>query len=351
MGISAFDHPLLSPLVGDDEISELLDAKAELETIFEFETELAEATAEHGIVPAEAARAIKKALATFTPDIDELRRGAARDGVIVPALVRQMRKAVGELHAEYVHFGATSQDAIDAALVLRLKRILAVLGSRLERICRQLDELKVRFGQAPMTGRTRMQSALPITVADRLESWRAPLLRHRTRLDTLLPAVLVVQLGGAAGTLEKFGDKGPEVRSTLAERLGLSDAPQWHSQRDRLAELASWLSLVTGSLAKLGQDVALMAQDGSEIALEGGGASSVMRHKQNPVAAEVLVALARFNASQLSSIHHALVHEQERSGTAWTLEWLVLPHMLMAAAASTRLAKELLENIVRLGLE
>ena len=142
--------------------------------------------------------------------------------------------------------------------------------------------------------------------------------------------LLVVQFGGAAGTLEKLGDKAPAVRAALAAKLGLGDAPQWHSQRDALAEFAGWLSLVTGSLGKFGQDIALMAQAGDEIELSGGGGSSAMPHKQNPVAAEALVALARFNATQLSGMHQALVHEQERSGAAWTLEWLMLPQMVVA---------------------
>lgn len=110
-------------------------------------------------------------------------------------------------------------------------------------------------------------------------------------------------------------------------------------------------SLITGSLGKFGQDIALMAQTATEIALSGGGSSSAMAHKQNPVAAETLVALARFNATQLSAVHQAIVHEQERSGTAWTLEWLVLPQMVMATAASLRLAEAMSTKIERLGLE
>jgi 3-carboxy-cis,cis-muconate cycloisomerase len=139
------------------------------------------------------------------------------------------------------------------------------------------------------------------------------------------------------------------VRAALAGKLGLGDAPQWHSQRDGLAELAGWLSLVTGSLGKFGQDLALMAQVGSDIKLSGGGSSSAMPHKQNPVKAEALVALARFNAVQLSGMHQALVHEQERSGAAWTLEWLILPQMVVATAAALRLAAELAGQIESLG--
>jgi 3-carboxy-cis,cis-muconate cycloisomerase len=161
----------------------------------------------------------------------------------------------------------------------------------------------------------------------------------------------VLQFGGAAGTLDKLGAKAAAVRSTLASALGLADVPQWQSQRDRLADFAGILSLVTGSLGKMGQDVALLAQMGAEIKLSGGGGSSAMAHKQNPVAAEVLVALARFNAVQVSGMQQAVVHEQERSGASWTLEWLVLPPMVQATGASLRLAANLLAGVVSLGAD
>jgi 3-carboxy-cis,cis-muconate cycloisomerase len=173
--------------------------------------------------------------------------------------------------------------------------------------------------------------------------------RNRARLQSFIGDGLAVQFGGAAGTLDKLGEKGPAVRARLAAELGLADRPQWHSQRDGIAEFAGLLSLITGNLGKLGQDVALMAQDGTEIALVGGGTSSAMAHKQNPVAAETLVTLARFNAVQLSAMHHALVHEQERSGSAWTLEWMVLPQMTVATGAALRLAGQLLASIRSLG--
>jgi len=128
----------------------------------------------------------------------------------------------------------------------------------------------------------------------------------------------------------------------LARRLGLADGPCWHSERDCLADFASWLSLVSGALGKIGQDVALMAQNEiGEVKLAEGGGSSAMPHKSNPVRAEVLVALARFNAGLLGAEHQALVHENERSGAAWTLEWLTLPQMVAATGAAMRHAAAL----------
>ena len=347
--IAAFDHPILSGLLGDGETAALLGVEAEIAAMLAFEAALAAAAAENGLIPAEAGQAIAGALAGFQSDMTALNEGAARDGVVVPELVRQIRQAVGEPHSRHVHSGATSQDVIDTAFVLRAGACLELLGSRLDALAHAFADLASRFGDLPLTARTRMQPAIPIRAADRIDNWRAPLLRHLDRLEALRRSIGVVQFGGAAGTLETFGGKGPAVRAALAGGLGLADAPQWHSQRDRIADLAGWLSLVTGSLGKFGQDVALMAQAGGEIELAGGGSSSAMPHKRNPVDAEMLVTLARFNATQLSAMHHALVHEQERSGAAWTLEWMILPQMLMATGASTRIASKLAKNITPVG--
>jgi 3-carboxy-cis,cis-muconate cycloisomerase len=349
MAVSAFDHPLLSSLFGDDEVEALLGLEAELAAMLRFEVALADAEAEAGVIPSEAASAIAKALARFKPDMAALRNGAARDGVVVPEFVRQMREAIGALHADWLHLGATSQDVIDTALVLRLKPALDLFERRLAELLERFDQLHERFGANPLMGRTRMQTAIPISAGDRIRSWSEPLVRHKGRLEVLRPSLLAVQFGGAAGTLDKLGGKGAAVRAALAQGLGLPDVPQWQNQRDRLAEFAGFLSLLTGSLGKFGQDVALMAQAGDEIALSGGGGSSAMSHKQNPVAAEILVTLAGFNATQLSGMHHALVHEQERSGSAWSLEWLILPQMIVAAGSALRLAAELAGRIDRIG--
>jgi 3-carboxy-cis,cis-muconate cycloisomerase len=347
--ISAFDHPFLSGLLGDDEMASLIGVEAEIVAMLRFEAALAEAEAESGFIPADAEAAIARALATFRPDMVALKAGTARDGVVVPELVRQIRQAVGELHAGHVHFGATSQDVIDTAMALRASACLGLLEQRLATLAAAFADLNGRFGDRPLTAHTRMQPAIKIRVADRIESWRAPLLRHLERLSAVRRSICVIQFGGAAGTLDAFGNEAVALRAALAARLGLTDAPQWHNQRDRVVELADWLSLVTGSLGKFGQDVALMAEAGGEIQLAGGGSSSVMAHKKNPVDAEILVTLARFNAVQLSGLHHALVHEQERSGAAWTLEWMILPPMLIATGASSRLAGMLINRIQAIG--
>ncbi|SFA78623.1 3-carboxy-cis,cis-muconate cycloisomerase [Rhizobium sp. NFR07] len=349
MSIAAFDHPFLSGLVGDDEIAALFGAEADIAAMLSFEAALAEASAAHGLIPHGAARQIAEVCRRIRPDIDRLRLATARDGVVVPELVRQLRDAVSGEAATHVHFGATSQDVIDTSLMIRLKRASVLFESRLLALIDGLDVLAARFGDAALMGKTRMQPALPITTGERIGIWRDPLARHHARLQSLLGSHFVIQLGGAVGTLEKFGDKAGDVRCDMAAVLQLADAPQFHSQRDRIVEIANVLAMITGSLGKFGQDVALMAQAGSEISLSGGGGSSAMAHKQNPVAAEVLVGLARFNAVQAGGMQHAMIHEQERSGAAWALEWLILPQMVMTTGAALRLAHELIDNIRRVG--
>jgi 3-carboxy-cis,cis-muconate cycloisomerase len=347
MTVSVFDHPILSGLLGDQDVAAQFSAAAELQAMLAFEVALAKAEAEEGLVPAAAAEAIAGLSERFVADLDALNQATSRDGVVIPDLVRQWRAALGA-HAAHLHFGATSQDAIDTGLMLRLSEVLRILSQRLATVTHALDTLETRFGPQPLMGRTRMQAAIEITVADRIASWRQPLTELRDAVVALSAAGLPVQFGGAAGTLEKLGMSAVPVRARLAAELGLSDRPQWHSQRGIITELGGFFVRITGSLGKVGQDLALMADGGTAI-LGGGGASSAMPHKRNPVKAEVLVTLARFNAVQISGLHQAMVHEQERSGAAWTLEWMLLPQMAIAAGASSRIAAEMLGSVERLG--
>jgi 3-carboxy-cis,cis-muconate cycloisomerase len=343
---AAASHPVLSGLLGDAELALLLAAEADIAAMLRFEAALSAAEAAEGLIPAAAAEAIAAACTGFSPDTEALSAATARDGVAVPGLLQQLRQRLDPAHHPHLHFGATSQDAVDTALLLRLRPILDIFEARLVRMLAGFDELGARYGGHRLMGRTRMQEALPLTVADRLDAWRLPLRVHLDRLAELRPRLLVLQLGGPVGTFEQLGDRAGAVRRRVADALELGQGPQWHTRRDALAELAGWLSMVSGSLGKFGADIALMAQNAlAEVRLAGGGTSSSMPHKANPVRAEVLVALARFNATLLPAMHQALLHEQERSGAAWTLEWLALPQMLVATGCSLRTAAELVGHL------
>lgn len=347
MGVSPFDHDLLSGLLGDDEVAALFSPEAEIAGIVAFEQALASAEAAEGVIPEKSGEAIAERIADIELDISALRAATARDGVVVPELVRQLRAGLPAAHRDHLHFGATSQDAIDTSLALRLKRLAKVLGKRIDALAAMLDELDHRDGHAVVMAHTRMQAAIEVTAARKIASWRDPLLRARLRLDQATEGVAQLQFGGAAGTLDRLGKEAVTVARHMAEQLDLLlPARPWHSERDGVVAFASWLSMLTGALGKMGQDIALMAQSEiAEVRLSLGGGSSAMPHKVNPVGAEALVALARFNATLVSGMHHSLVHENERSGAAWTLEWMLLPQMAVAAGAALRTAQELVPQI------
>ena len=342
----------LDRLIHDQAVADRLGTNPDLAAMLAFETALAESEALHGLIPEDAAAAIVDAGSRFVADIDSLTTATLNDGVVVPELIRQLKTFVHDDKLKaHVHFGATSQDVIDTALAIKLATVIDLFEARIGLLIEALDLLIAEHGENALMGRTRMQGAIPITAGDRLRVWRGPLVRALEALPQLRREVLVLSLAGAAGTAEKFGDKIGALRETLAGKLNLF-VPNYvpHAQRDRIAGLGNWLSLLTGALGKIGQDVALMAQNEiREITLSGGGASSAMAHKQNPVSAEVLVALARYNATLLSGLHQAVVHEQERSGAAWTLEWLVLPQMLNTTGASLLHAAGVVGSIKSIG--
>lgn len=342
----AHQSNLLDALTGDAEIAALLGDDAQIAAMVRVEIALAEAEADAGMIGAEAAAAIADGLAGFRPDWGDLAVGMARDGVVVPALVAQMRLVIAKQHAPRLHLGATSQDVIDTALMLQMGAVIAIYIVRLGGLLDRLAALEREFGERPMMAHTRMQQALPYTVGAKLATWTAPLRRHLNALEAARRALLVIQLGGPIGDRGSFGEHGDAVARGLASRLDLGLAEPWQTARDPIVGFASLAGLISGSLGKLGADVALLAQNEiGAVTIAGGGSSSSMAHKSNPVNAEVLVALARYNAGLVGTLHQAMVHENERSGAAWALEWLVLPKLLIATGASLRLAGRLLEQM------
>ncbi len=337
---------MLSALVGDPEIEALFTDDADLAAMLRFEMALAKAEAAAGLIPDDHAAGIAGACATFVADWPAMRAGLARDGVVVPELLRQLRAAVGEPAGRSLHRGATSQDVVDTSLVLRLAPVLDMLDGRLVALGAALAHVAERDGAIPLMAQTRMQQALPFTAADKVRTWRAPLGRHRDRLVELRPRLLLLQLGGPVGTRGELGDAAEVIAADMARTLGLGEAEPWHSQRDGIVAFGGWLALVAGSLGKMGQDVALMVQNEvGAVRLAGGGTSSAMAHKQNPVSAELLVTLARFTAGLAGTLGGAMLHENERSGSAWTLEWLVLPQMLVATGTALRRALSLVAGL------
>lgn len=343
------DSAIFAPLFTDEELSCLLNDDAFVRALVEVEIALALAEARVGVIPASAAEQIAKAQAVKI-DIAALTRGAARSGFPIIALVQELRKQVGGEAGAYVHWGATTQDIMDTAYVLQSRAAIKMLRARLGEIARQLSSLADRHRDTVLAGRTHGQQALPITFGLKVAGWLAPVIRHVERLEEILLRLLVVQFGGAAGTLAALGDKGLRVTEELAKelKLGVPVMP-WHAQRDSLVEFAGWLSLVTGTLGKMAQDVILLAQtevgEAGESAEEGRGGSSTMPQKSNPITSELILAAARTNASLLSAMHHAHIQEHERATHGWQVEWLTLPQMVLLTGGALKHALYLAKNL------
>jgi 3-carboxy-cis,cis-muconate cycloisomerase len=347
--IAPVDSLIFGPLFSDDEINGLLTDEAYVRALVEVEIALARAEARVGAIPADAAAEIAKARANKI-DLAALATGASRSGFPIIALVQELRKQVGPHAAPYVHWGATTQDIIDTACVLQLRAAIKIFKDRLREFVGRLSELADRHRSTVLAGRTHGQQALPITFGLKVATWLAPLVRHGQRLDENSARLLVVQFGGAAGTLAALGVHGLAVMEALADELNLGrPVMPWHVQRDSLAEFAGALSLITGSLGKMAQDIILMAQteveEVSESGDQGRGGSSTMPQKSNPIISELIVAAARMNATLLSAMHQALIQEQERATHGWQLEWLTLPQMLSLTGGALKHGLYLANNL------
>ena len=342
MSFSPADSPVYRSLFVDERIAEFFSPRAELRRMLEFEAALARAQGRLGLIPKEAATAIDRLLeAPFDADFEALRQGTERDGVPVPALLAQLRErleAAGEQRAaDFLHWGATSQDVLDTALVSQLRDALAIVEGSLDEAIAALAEQARRHRDTPMLGRTHGRHAVPITFGLKAAGWLAPLLRHRQRLAELRPRVLTLQLGGAAGTLAPLGEQAGRVREELARELGLYLTPiPWHTQRDGLAEAMSWLAGVAGSMAKIAQDVILLSQEEVGEVSDGGaaGGSSTMPQKANPIRCEAIVAAARACFGLLGSAYGGLIQEHERGTHGWYLEWTAVREIVAYSSSA-----------------
>src|SRR6266850_1696996 len=347
--MTTLDSAIFGPLFSDDEIATLLSDAAFVRALVEVEIALARAEARTGVIPTNAAEQIAHVQAEKI-DSAALAKGTVRSGFPIIALVQELRKQVSADAAPFVHWGATTQDIMDTACVLQLRAAIKLFKTRLGEIVHHLSALADRHRNTILAARTHGQQALPVTFGLKVANWLAPLMRHLQRLEEIQPRLLILQFGGAAGTLAALGDKGLAMTEELAKqlKLGVPSLP-WHAQRDSLVEFASWLSLVTGTLGKMAQDIILLAQtevgEVGESAEEGRGSSSTMPQKSNPITSELIVAAARMNASLLSAMHNAQIQEQERATHGWQMEWLTLPQMMLLTGGALKHALYLAKNL------
>jgi 3-carboxy-cis,cis-muconate cycloisomerase len=322
-----FGSPALAAVLGDALL---------VQRVLDFEAALARAEARVGVIPGSAVAPIAAACRADLYNIAALADATALAGnpaiPLVKALTARVKAADADA-ARFVHWGATSQDAMDTALVLQLRAALAVLDADLAALAATCRSLAEQHRHTVMVGRTWLQQALPITFGLKAAGWYGAVVRHRQRLAELRPRLLALQFGGAVGTLAALGGQGVAVAEALAEELDLAlpELP-WHGQRDRVVELATLCGLITGSLGKIARDVSLLMQteigEAFEPAAAGKGGSSTMPHKRNPVGAAAVLSAANRVPALVAGLLAGMVQEHERGLGGWHAEWQALPEAL-----------------------
>jgi 3-carboxy-cis,cis-muconate cycloisomerase len=344
---------LIESLATAEPLADLFSDESVLRAMLEFEAALARAEARLGMMPESAAEAIAAASKAGNFDTAALAKQALEGGTLTIPLVKMLRQKVTEhspAAASFVHSGATSQDVADTALILLLKRAQPILERDIERLEETLVRLTTEHAHTVMLGRTLLQAAPPVTFGLKTGGWLAAVRRGRKRLRNSFEEALVVQFGGASGTLAALGDQGLEVARALADELGLRlpEAP-WHSQRDRLAALVSACAILTGSLGKMARDIALLMQ--TEVAEvrepggEGRGGSSTMPHKHNPVGCIVTLAAANRVPGLVASFLSGMVQEHERAAGGWQAEWPTVADVVESTGLATASMAEVVAGL------
>src|SRR6266550_2238423 len=323
----------------------------------EVEAALARAQARLGIVPTDAAAAISTAAAAVaanpeTLDLARLKRETETVGYPILPLVRQLAERAGEA-GRWLHWGATTQDIMDTAAVLQIRAGLGLIEEDLTAARGHLAELARKQRDTPMAGRTHLQHALPVTFGYKAAVWLYALDRHAERLRELRPRVLLVQFGGAAGTLASLGNGAESLatRAELARELALGDPPiTWHVVRDGIAETVQVLALLLGSLGKIAFDVMLMSAtefgEAAEPFIQGRGSSSTMPQKRNPISCELILAAAKVLRQQAGLVLDAMVADFERATGPWHAEWVALPEAFGYAAGALHQTRFMLGGLI-----
>ena len=328
------------------DMREVFCDQGRVQAMLDFEAALARAEAHVGLIPQSAVAPIEAACRAGHYDFTALGEAIATAGNSAIPLVKALGKQIATTDAEaerYVHLGATSQDVMDTGLVLQLRRALELIESDLAQLGETLSTQAQRYVATPLAGRTWLQHATPVTLGMKIAGWLGAVTRSRQRLQELKPRLLVLQFGGASGTLAALGAQALPIADALATelRLTLPDQP-WHTQRDRLVEFGSVLGLIAGSLGKLGRDISLLMQTEAgevfEPSAPGKGGSSTMPHKRNPVGAAVLIGAATRVPGLLSTLFSAMPQEHERSLGLWHAEWETLPEICCLVSGSLKQA-------------
>lgn len=351
MACTVFDSRLFRDMFGTAPMRDIFSDEAYLARCVEVEVALARAQAAVGLFPAAHAEAIAAGARAERLDLEALRQETEIVGYPILPLVRQLNALCGD-SGRYLHWGATTQDIMDTATVLQCAQGVAQIGRQLDAVREALRTLTRRHADTVTAGRTHLQHALPITFGYRTAVWLSALNRHAERLEQAADRALMVEFGGAAGTLASLGEPHAAlaVRARLAEELGLRDAPiTWHVARDGLCELVSVLAAIGASLGKIALDVMLMAAgEFGEVAepfVHGRGASSTMPQKRNPISSELIFAAAKMLRERAALMLDAMLQDFERATGPWHLEWSAIPESFLLASSALAQADFMLRGL------
>ncbi|WDS35299.1 3-carboxy-cis,cis-muconate cycloisomerase [Pseudoxanthomonas sp.] len=344
---------LLAPLFGDPAIDALFDDTARLQGMLDFEAALARAEAACGVIPETVVAHITGACDAGTFDITALGAATALSGNPAIPLVKALTAkvmALDEDASRWVHWGATSQDVIDTGTVLQLRAALDAITPKLDAVCATLHALADAERATGLPGRTLLQQAVPVTFGLKAAGWLDALQRARKRLHALREEALVLQFGGAAGTLASLQDRGLEVAQALADELKLPlPALPWHTSRDRIVEVGTAFALLAGALGKIATDLVLLMQSEVAEAFEpsgvGKGGSSAMPHKRNPVGCVGAIAAATRVPGLVSTLFAAMNQPHERAPGQWHAEWETLPEIIRLTAGSLAQMRIVLDGL------
>jgi 3-carboxy-cis,cis-muconate cycloisomerase len=343
----------MESLAATERLSEIFSDRTVLQCLLDFEAALARAEAGVGLFAGEAAAAIERACTLDGFDVAKLSHDSFRAGTPAIPLVRMLREKVRTANpeaAEFVHWGATSQDVTDTTLVRLLIRCRQVLQEDHDRVILGLRRLAEEHAHSVMLGRTLLQPAPPITFGLKAAEWLAAIRRGWSRVASRFDEAAYLQFGGATGTLAALEGDGIAVAEALARQLDLKcpDAP-WHSHRDRLAALMAALSVYVGSLGKMALDIALLMQhevaEVSEPGGEGRGGSSTMPHKHNPTACTLAIAAAKRTPGLLANYFTGMLQEHERAIGAWQSEWSIVEAIIQATGVALEAMVEVAEGL------
>ncbi len=323
--------------------------RALLGAALRFESALAGAQAEEGLVPRDAAGRLRALYADPDIDIETLADQAAHAGTLAIPLVAHLRNRAGE-DAGHIHKGATSQDLADTAMMLQARDGIALIDDDIVRLADGLGRLALRHAARPMLGRTLLQAAVPITFGLKAAQWRLSIDRARARVARESTGALALQLGGAAGTRAGLDGRGAAVAARMAAELDLADPPlPWHTRRDGIAGLAASLAILLGALGKIARDIALLAQtevgEAFEPRTQGRGGSSSMVHKRNPTGCQIVLAAAARAPQLAATIIAAMPQEHERGLGGWQAEGAVLADLFCLAHGATQALLPVIEGL------